>query len=179
MSIINKIRVGSKFSRHSFGEVLAIERDGIRIQNKNGLNWLISENIVENEFKFADVVDTEQSVNATDIAEKFINNKYIVMTVNFNKKIDSKQLESKILELYPNKNGILLSEQAFKTKVREHLSDLIRGEERTIVGYHKGHTDINGRMFFIDMEAGDNQVRLVDPRTINWLVLDGVKYIVQ
>jgi len=66
------------------------------------------------------------------------------------------------------------------------LKTALEGEERTMVGRHYGSQDEFGRIKFIDMDAKldpakdyDTRQRLVDPRTLNWLILKGVKYIVK
>jgi hypothetical protein len=87
--------------------------------------------------------------------------------------------------LYPNKGGKILSQADFEKAVKKNLADALTGEERTMVGRHYGRTDEFGRIKFIDMEApggydeakdSDSRQRLVDPRTINWAILRGVKY---
>ena len=85
--------------------------------------------------------------------------------------------------LYPNKGGKILSEAEFKKKIASAVSDALVGEERTMVGRHYGSQDEFGRIRFIDMEEKkddtkdyDTRQRLVDPRTICWLILRGVKY---
>jgi len=70
-------------------------------------------------------------------------------------------------------------EKAFKATVKKALE----GEERTAVGRHFGVTNEFGRVPFIDMdkEKGDKpdwdaRNIQVDPRTINWLIVKGIKY---
>lgn len=54
------------------------------------------------------------------------------------------------------------------------------GEERTLVGHLVGIEAHLGRTNVIDLEVPENDrtlgLRLVDNRTIEWLVIDGVKY---
>ena len=107
------------------------------------------------------------------------------MTVNFNKKIDKKEYIEKIVNLYPNKNGKLKSKAQYEADITSVTNDLLLGEERTMIGRHFG-TYKSERIVFIDMELEndaskdyDTRIRLVDPRTLNWIVVDGMKYILK
>ena len=76
-----------------------------------------------------------------------------------------------------------MSEDAFKKAVSKAID--LKGEERTMVGRHYGTQDANGRVSFVDMEVEtkasgyDARMRLVDPRTLNYLIVGGVKYVVK
>lgn len=174
------IKKGMKFSRHSFGEVLDIVFSGIIVKNEQGVSWTVTKDIVENEFNFSDVFEKVEEKNQTDLAKILLDNKYTIMTVNFNKKVDKKDVELKILELYPNKGGQLLSESSFKEKVKEAMDHLMNGEERTCIGYHRGTTDTGGRVYFQDMTIEEsNKTRLVNPLTVNYITIKNVKYVLK
>lgn len=175
---VKNLKAGSKFSRHSFGEIVNIEASTVTVVNEQGYKWSVTHDVVEKEFDFSDYVSETKKVSQTELSEILLENRATVMTVNFNKKVDEKAIVDKILELYPNKSGKLLSESAFKEKVKESISELTRGEERTMIGYHRGSIDNNGRLSFTDMEVKDeHNRRLVDPRTLNYIIVRGVKYI--
>ena len=55
------------------------------------------------------------------------------------------------------------------------LKDATAGEERTMIGRHYGVTDEFGRLRFTAMEK-DGGLRLVDPRTVEWAIIDNIKY---
>lgn len=175
-----KIKIGSKFSRHAFGEVVGIKNDIIDIKNQSGQVWSVSANVIEAEFDFAEIFIDELKLTSTELAEVFKNNSNVIMTVSFNKKLDEKTLEQKILDLYPNKKGKLLSENEFVESVKNCITNTLHGEERIMIGYHKGNIDILGRMQFFDMEIKEGAtLRLVDPRTINYIILRNVKYVLK
>jgi len=179
---VSKIKKGSKFSRHSFGTVTNLDSSRVELRNEAGYTWHVTNDVIENEFEFSDIENEIKKITATEMAQLIVDNPFIVMTVNFNKKIDEKALEAKILDLYPNKGGKILSESVFKAKVKESLSNLTKGEERTLVGYHKSRIDVNGRFAFTDMEIESGEkhnLRLVDPRALNWVVVMGVKYVLK
>jgi hypothetical protein len=55
----------------------------------------------------------------------------------------------------------------------------VDGTGRTLTGYLASHEDLLGRSMVRDLEAEGDGIRQVDYRTLEWLVLDGVKYIVK
>jgi hypothetical protein len=104
--------------------------------------------------------------------------------VNFNTQIKEKDALDAMAAIYPNKGGKMLSEADYKKKAKEILASVIVGKERTMVGRHYGSVNEFGRVSFIDMEIEkdttkadyDSRTRQVDPRTINWMIIRGVKY---
>ena len=54
--------------------------------------------------------------------------------------------------------------------------DLLTPEERIMKGVHYG-LDEHGRYKFLDMEI--NEMRVVDPRTIKYLILKNTKYLIK
>ncbi len=43
------------------------------------------------------------------------------------------------------------------------------GSERILTGYTHGDKDAFGRFYFVEIGSDDDQVRLVDPRELNWV----------
>lgn len=177
---------GSYWSRNSYGTVVDTgKKRGLGvlcIENEDGFRWDITKDIVDKEFAFNDQYTDEQKVTRTEIIKVFNNNARVIMTVNFNKKLDDKEFTKKLKDLYPNK-GKVASRAAYELSIEELVGDHFVGEERTMIGRHYGNADDFGRTRFIDMEQDrdmskvyDSRQRLVDPRTINWLIVDGTKY---
>lgn len=50
------------------------------------------------------------------------------------------------------------------------------GEERLLQGYHIGKCDHFGRTEFVEQTTEGSQVRVADNRTINFIVLNHIKY---
>lgn len=115
-----------------------------------------------------------------------------VFTVNFNKqgkemsdsaleKAKEKQLENAvdIIETaYANKKGVRKAAlEAIQAIMDNPIEPVSKGEERTLRGYKTQFTSITGFYNVIDMDI--NEQRQVNVNTINWLVVDGVKYIVK
>lgn len=161
-----KIQPGAFFSRHSFGTIVSKTPYQIMVRNLDGLEWGIDPNIVEREFSFSDQFETTKDVNRTDCIELLRQHGHTAMTVNFNKKPEPKD----VAKLLQSGQGTSTEKQWVKA-----VSDAIAGEERTMVGYHTNQFDGHMRLHF--NEAGKGP-RLVDVRTINWLIVDLVKYVV-
>jgi hypothetical protein len=68
-------------------------------------------------------------------------------------------------------------------KLKKAVKKALEGEERVLVGRLLGTKDDFGRFHVIDMDIAEDKSksydvrqRLVDPRTLNWLIVKNVKY---
>lgn len=97
-----------------------------------------------------------------------------IFTVNFNKLPNEKTITEKLQKIDPTK----LSDAKELKKIAKNIN---LGEERTLVGYMLKSEPKMGRTQVIDLEQplGGYRARLVDHRTINWLILKNVKYVVK
>ena len=123
-----------------------------------------------------------QVVQPLILEELFKEHPRTAMTVCFRKQPKEKDVAATIAELYPNK-GKIISEAEFAQRAKEIAKDVIQGELRVMRGRHYNTYGAGGRVQFIDMDIErdtakdyDTRMRLVDPRTIEYLVVDGVKY---
>lgn len=178
-----KIKKDDYWSRTSYGKVIEKHDNYLVISNEDGFEWTILDNVVNNEFSFHDQYEETIELTWTELKDKFKESTRMIMTVNFNKKIDKKEYVEKLVNLYPNKSGKLKSQAQFEADITSVTDDLLIGEERTMIGRHFG-TYKSERILFIDMELEndaekdyDTRIRLVDPRTLNWFVCDNVKYV--
>lgn len=176
-----RVKVGDVYSRHSFGVITKIEEkyDPITrqrltlmtIRNSNGNEWNIGSDIVGLEFSIAGQFEATEKVSRTRMIEVLMENPRTAMTINFNKKVKSTDVADSVLELI---NKALADGKApTKASVRKFAAEQQTGEERTMVGYHVCSYDEHGRLRFNESEVGQ---RLVDPRTLNWMIVDRVKY---
>lgn len=173
----DKVKVGDTYTRHSVGTIKKIENVFNRqtqryetvmmIENSNGDVWTVGKEIIGLEFSIAEQFDEEEAITRTRMIEILTEHPRTAMTVNFNKKPDPKAA-AKLLEEGKGK----LSSKAWNAKVAEAMA----GEERTMVGYHALSFDEHRRLRF--QETGKGQ-RLVDPKTLNWLIVDRVKYVLK
>jgi len=173
------------YSRISYG-VITNNGGGCKIVNEDGRGWTITNPIVEDEFYIHNQFKTELKITRTEMAEIFISNARMIMTVNYNKQIKEKDIADGFAEIYPNTGGIILSKANYVKKVKQLTKIALKGEERTMMGRHESKIDDFGRVSFIDMEVErdtskdyDTRHRLVDPRTLNWLIVGNIKFTIK
>lgn len=181
-----KLVKGTKLSETQFYTVEKVQGDKVQLRNDYDEPIVVDSNYAEKCLVSADQFDSEKVMSRTDITNLFLASTSTALTVNYNKQVKEDEVKKQLYDLYPNKGGKILSEADFKKKVAAALSGALTGEERTMVGRHYGSQDEFGRVRFIDMEEVkdpkkdyDTRQRLVDPRTINWVILRGVKYVVK
>lgn len=175
-----KLKIGEVLSETQYYKVEKIEGSNV-IANVDGEEVTLSKSYVQKYLNSAAQYSNEEKITRTELIEIFKAHPRIAMTVNFNKKVKDVDLKKQIHELYPNKGGKLMSHDDFKKAVNSAIE--FKGEERTMIGRHEGATNAGGHYHFIDMELVnddskeyDTRLRLVDVRTLNWLIVKGVKY---
>ena len=100
-------------------------------------------------------------------------------TVNFNKQLKEKDVLDEIMAAI-DELGADADPKALAKKVKAAVKKGVSGEVRTLVGYLVKTEAKMGRSQVIDLEApAKHRYRLVDHRTINWLILKNVKYVVK
>lgn len=186
MTQFSKITAKTKLSETQFYSVEQVKGNNVYARNEDNQLVELPKEYVEKCLVTSDNVETTKTMSRTDLTNLFLSSSNVVMTVTYNKKVDEKEVEKAVANLYPNKGGKILSEADFKKKVSALLKTALDGEERTMVGRHYGTQDEFGRVRFIDMEQTkdpakdyDTRQRLVDTRTISCLILRGVKYCVK
>lgn len=167
------LKKGAIWTRHSKGTVVSNDGLNLTVRNSQGEEWSISRAIFEKEFTVADCVFNQQVVNRTQLIDIITNAAQTAMTVRFRKKLDEKAYADKVLEYALKVAGDDMTQAAFKKAVRQEL----QGEERTMLGYHERSFDAHGRLRFIDMEPGGG-LRLIDLRTVEYAIVNGVEYTV-
>lgn len=184
---VNELKGGEYYSRLSFGKILSSNGRSITIQNEDGKSWTIDEDIVSLEFDIHGQYTSEEKVTRTEMVNILKVSTRIVFIVNYNKQAKPADVIAEISELYPNKGGDLKSEKAFNKAVKERIDAFIKGDERTLIGWHQGREDDFGRLRVIDLQEPkeltdngyDKRFRLVDPRTLNWLIVNNIKYTIK
>lgn len=171
-----KLKVGDVYSRHSFGKVVEIDRyrGMATIENSNGNKWSIGLDVLELEFTIAEQFDSEENLSRTALIELMKTFPRTAMTVNYNKKVVPNDNADEILNLI--NEAIKTGKAPTKQAVRKLANAQQVGPERTMVGFHANSFDEHGRLKFQESDKGQ---RLVDPRTINWAIIQRIKYIVK
>lgn len=177
MTEFKNLKKGSVLSETQFYTVEKIVGDRVQLNTESGEPVTVNKGYVESLLVSAEQYTTTQKITRTELAEMLLTNPYVAMTANFNKQVKEADVLAEIEAAYQNSTPAQRT-TAWKKAIKKALN----GEERTIIGRHNGHKDEFGRVQFIDMQiakepgAYDKRQRLVDPRTINWLVLRGVRY---
>lgn len=184
MTKFKDLKEGEKLSEVQFYSVVKIAGDKAQLLNERGENIVVDSKYVESCLTSASQFTETKKVSRTELADIVIKATNKAITLNFNKVIKEADVKAQIYELYPNKGGKILSEADFKKNVNSILKSALSGDERTMVGFHSGHYDGFGRVHFTDMEvvkdpskSYDTRSRLFDPRSLNWAIVDGIKYV--
>ena len=176
-----EIKVGQKLSETQFYSIVKIVGDKVQLINDGGENIVVDKNYIDKCLNSSDNFTEEVKLNKTEMAEMFISNSRVLMTVCFFKQFKEGDVSNEILEAIKDAK---ISE--IEKAVKKGVKKAIVGEERVMIGRHYGSVDEFGRIHFVDMEierdatkSYDNRMRLVDPRTIKSLIVNNVKFILK
>ena len=186
---MKKLEKGSVLSETSFYVVDSVAKDHVVVIDEGGNSLKIGNKYVENVLNSADNFEEEQKKTMTELADIFVNSKGIAMTVAFYKKDTNKTAKAykaeKEAAIEKITNAKVAEVPALLNELIENpISKVIAGELRVMKGRHYGGMDDLGRIHFVDMElpkgtdakGGDTRMRQVDPRTIQYVIVDNVKY---
>jgi len=157
----------------------------IGLRDTRGNVSRVSGDLMQTEFFSAEQFAETRTVTRTTIADVLRNAGHSVFTVEFEKQVTDKVAADKLSAEDP---ATLTTVLASPRKRLKFARDLLKGESRKLVGQlvRKEHLDERaeeelGRVKVMDLEIDPSQhnTRLVDTRTIQSLVCEGVKYIVK
>lgn len=174
MPKFRNLKVGEVLSETQYYKVQKIAGNQVQLTNEAGESIVVNDGYVDNQLSSATQFESTEKITKTKLAEVFLANSRVAMTVMFHKKVDPKQVSENVAGIYKDL-GLGMTQSDFEKKVKGVLN--LKGEERVMTGRHYGTVDVNGRVSFVDMniESG-NPNRLVDPRTINYIIVNNVKY---
>lgn len=171
---------GEVLSEKAFYTVKKATRKKVSLITDSGKEVIMEREYVEQNLQSSAGYSSIKEATRTELAQIVLNNPGIAIGLSYNKKLKEDEIADQIIDLYPNK-GKMFSKADFEKSVRATLS--ITGEERTMYGRHNGHLNDQGRLSFIDMNEADDssksydtRTRLVDTRTLNWVIVGGVMY---
>lgn len=182
---ITKLKAGEYLSETQYYRIITVAEDTIEVQNERGLRFKVAPHIIAEGIYTAHQYRREEIVNKTEIATIFHNVDNTVFSVNFNKQLKERDAREALLDLYTEMEGQNITKQEYEQKVKDIVKSTYQGEERTLVGYKLGVDENLGRSLVIDLEQKygdkeyDQRIRLVDHRTINWLIYKNVRYVVK
>ena len=181
MSKVSELKVGSILSETSFYIVEEVNSSSVGLKDGNGNSINIGNDYVEAILSSADYFKKEEKKSLTDLTNLFISNSRVALTVAFYKKdVDKKKRDfnkekaDKIAEI---KSAPVSKIESLLTDLIENpITKVIPGELRVMKGRHYGKMNDLGRIEFVDMESSSTFVKQVDPRTIQYIIVGGIKY---
>lgn len=175
------LKKGEVLSETQFYTVVNFNAKEVELKPDSGEAITVSRAYLDKFLVSGEQFTDSQKVNKTEAANLLLSNPNVAMTVCYRKQIDQKDVQKEILEAIENSTP-----KNLPSAISSALSKGIDGELRVITGRHSSHVNELGRLTFIDMKlprdaskSYDSRTRLVDPRTIEWLVVNGVKYTVK
>ena len=160
-----KLAVGNWFSSTMYLDIK--EPKGAEIlAEANGQMLFVDKQIVEEEMNNANVYDSEEKLPLTKVVKILKEAHSTALTICFHTKIDEKAVQNKLQSL---------SEKDFKDS-KSLAKSLLTGEEKTIVGRLTKTEAKLGRSLVIGLPQ--HNFASVDHRTIEYVILKNVKYIV-
>ena len=172
----SEVKVGERLALFSYYKVDTIDSQWVHCTDEHGTQVRIGRPIVDSSMVSTTQFSKTTKVSQTRMAQIIEGLGQIPFCVCFNKKVEANAVADGL-------DGEDLSSQA---KRRKLVKTLMTGEERIM--HCRLHRSIEdevemelGRYRVIDLEAsapGKPEQRLVDTRTIKWVVADGVKFTV-
>lgn len=180
---VRELKKGSILSEHSYFKVVDITPTDVILKDENGIVSEIGKAYVEKVLTSADIFSKTENKTRTELADLVMKNPRVVMTVCYIK-ADQKKTKSqfeaekraKIDEI--SKASVKNLAKLLDDLIENPITNIIPGEVRTMKGRHYGQMNEFGRIMFIDMEeTRSTGPKQIDPRTIQYIILDDVKYI--
>lgn len=182
------LQPGEKLARLSYLTVMSVKPGkngpvGVTVMNEQGFSWDIDAHVLDAECTSAVQFESTEKVSQTEMIERMLDAGHNVFTANYNKKPDAEAAATKMKNLYPNKGikGVGIASRAeYDGAVDNIIKEILAGEERTITAHIISIDRNRGRVTVVDMNAPkNNNVRQVDPRTLNWLIIGNIKYVLK
>lgn len=172
---VSNLEVGEYVSRRQYLKVESKESDKVNFETQSKFEFYASNDIVEESMytpnQFSKVVTTSR----TELAQKLMESNGDIFTVNFDKQATEETVTAKL-------ENATVGDLTTPSKRKALAKSLKIGEQRTLIGYLLAPEPILGRSKVVDLEQefdGKPSSRLVDHRTINWLILANVKYVLK
>lgn len=179
MAKFSNLKVGEKLSETQFYVVAKIVGSKVQLTPDSGEPIVVDSKYVDSFLNSSEQFDREEKITRTELTTIFLASANTAWKLSFNKQVKDADVLKEVMDAHQN-TAPKDVEKAFKAAIKKAT----QGEERILAGYHKGSQDEFGRIHVTDMDIAkdpaksyDVRQRLVDPRTINWLIVKGVKYI--
>jgi hypothetical protein len=181
----DELNVNQYLSEIQYYKIIGKGSQCLDVCNERGFQFQIAKAILEEGCWSANQFTKEMKVTRTECIHKLLEAKADVFTINFNKKPNA-DTHASILQ------HITFSDISDPVKLKKLSKELEKGEERTLIGHLVDAEPLLGRSKVVDLEEHfKNQERKeknetlvttlkqVDHRQINWMIINGIKYVVK
>jgi len=164
------LEVDDVYTRFSAGTVKKITFNKVIIKNSQGSEWEIDKPIVESEMAIASQIQGDpEKLNRTDMIGLIQSNPRIAMTIVYHKKLDGQNVADALEDGKGDKTPRQWIIQVNKA---------LKGEERTLQGYHENTYDSHGHLLFSCL--GDTiGIRKVNLRTVKSVIVNHTQYLLK
>ena len=163
---------GDWFSFTNYLRVDNINGEKINVGNFHGNSWDVSMDILQ-KMHSANHFEVIRSVTRTEMVEKLKSAHDKIFTVSFLKKIKKEEIIQKL-------KTIKKKDIKNKNQLKKVAKQLLKGEPHTLIGRLSSKKVDFGRSMVIDLRIRKGYpVRLIDHRTLETLIIAGVKYVLK
>jgi hypothetical protein len=165
-----EMEVGQWFSSTNYIKIEKVEAGKVEVVSSVGGKWSMSKDLVQ-KMDSADHFDYEIPMNRAELVEMLENTKDTIFTICFRKKVQPKNISSKIVEEGEDFVGNL-------SQCKKLAKNFLEGELCVIVAKLVNLEPKLGRSMVKDLRVpfGYN-LRQVDHRTIEWIIFKNRKFI--
>ena len=177
---VEKIKVGEYLAEIQYYQVVKVNPKTIKVVSDKGVESNIDKDLVL-EMYSASQYQIEKSITRTEVNNILANIGQQIFTINFNKQVKQDDIKNKLLTAIKDEEGNPLTYEQIEKNLKTISKELNKGEERTLIGYLLEINNEMGRSSAIDLEIerGQNRLRQIDHRTINYLIFKNTKYLVK
>ena len=177
---VEKIKVGEYLAEIQYYQVVKVNPKTIKVVSDKGVESNIDKDLVLDMYS-ASQYQIEKYITRTEVNNILANIGQQIFTVNFNKQVKQDDIKNKLLTAIKDEEGNPLTYEQIEKNLKTISKELNKGEERTLIGYLLEINNEMGRSSAIDLEIerGQNRLRQIDHRTINYLIFKNTKYLVK
>ena len=177
---VEKIKVGEYLAEIQYYQVVKVNPKTIKVVSDKGVESNIDKDLVLDMYS-ASQYQIEKYITRTEVNNILANIGQQIFTVNFNKQVKQDDIKNKLLTAIKDEEGNPLTYEQIEKNLKIISKELNKGEERTLIGYLLEINNEMGRSSAIDLEIerGQNRLRQIDHRTINYLIFKNTKYLVK
>ncbi len=174
------LQKGDIVSETTYSTVQEITKSGTAVLlDINGNKAEVGDSYLETMMNTADQYTNTEKMNQSELIKILLANPNKACSVYFKKQNTAKtkkKFNEDVTTWLEAAEKAFLDEgrKGLKKFATDQVQDYIPGEMRLMRGYHEGEQDDRGRIKFIDMED-ENKVKVVDPRTLQYIIVNDVK----